>query len=242
MSILAIDTATRRVGVGVGDARGLLASLEVGGPAAEGPPRHAEVLAPAIESVCARAGVAIRSLSAIAVSIGPGMFTGLRVGVTTAKALGHALGVPLIPVASLDLVAAPLRHVGTGLIVPMIDARRNEVYAAFYRPVPGGIQRVSDYLLVTPDDLAAELVARGEDALLCGDGCVRFRETFAPLDRCAFAGPGYDHPSLAELVSLASARFAREEFEPARAVSPMYLRKSDAELAATGSADGRGRP
>ena len=109
MSILAIDTSTRRIGVALGNERGLLAAVEIGGPASEGPPRHAEQLAPAIDWVFAQAGVSVATVSAVAVSIGPGMFTGLRVGVTTAKALGHALDVPLIPVPSLDLVASPLQ-------------------------------------------------------------------------------------------------------------------------------------
>ena len=112
--------------------------------------------------------------SAIAVGIGPGMFTGLRVGVTTAKVLAPALRIPVIPIPSLDLLAYPLRHSRT-LVVPAIDARRNELYYAIYRSVPGGVQRVSDYELGTPDDLAGELEARGEEALLCGDGVAALR-------------------------------------------------------------------
>jgi tRNA threonylcarbamoyladenosine biosynthesis protein TsaB len=159
------------------------------------------------------------------------MFTGLRVGVTTAKTLGSALDVPLIPVPSLDLIAYPLRYSDVGLVVPTIDARRHEVYYALYRPVPGGVQRVSDYTLATPDDLTAELSARGEDAILCGDGVLRFRADFEGHDLCALAGPGHSTPDLTALLELAAARFAREQFEPASAVLPMYLRKSDAELA-----------
>ena len=68
------------------------------------------------------------------------MFTGLRVGVTTAKVLALALRIPVIPIPSLDLLAYPLRH-SRSLVVPAIDARRHEVYYAIYRPVPGGVQR-----------------------------------------------------------------------------------------------------
>ena len=106
------------------------------------------------------------------------MFTGLRVGVTTAKVLAQALRIPVIPIPSLDLLAYPLRHSRT-LVVPAIDARRNELYYAIYRPVPGGVQRVSEYELGTPEDLAGELEARGEEALLCGDGALRFAAVFA---------------------------------------------------------------
>ena len=97
-------------------------------------PRHAELLAPAIDVRCAsRPGSRVDHLSAIAVGVGPGMFTGLRVGVTTAKVLAQALRIPVIPIPSLDLLAYPLRH-SRALVVPAIDARRHEVYYALYRP------------------------------------------------------------------------------------------------------------
>ena len=151
----------------------MLARVELGGHADTGPPRHAERLAPAIEYCCEQIGASLDHVSAIAVGIGPGMFTGLRVGVTTAKVLAQALRIPMIPVPSLDLLAYPLRH-AHALVVPAIDARRNELYYALYRAVPGGVQRASEYEVGTPDDLVAELEARGEEALLCGDGALRF--------------------------------------------------------------------
>jgi tRNA threonylcarbamoyladenosine biosynthesis protein TsaB len=230
MTLLALDTSTRRVGVAIGDGRGVRALLEIGGATDGGPPRHAEELAPAIQYVVERAGADLSNLSAVAVAIGPGMFTGLRVGVTTAKVLALALRIPVVTVTSLDLLAYPLRHAGR-LVVPVMDARRHEVYYAMYRPVPGGIQRVGDYELGAIDDVTAELAARGEEALLCGDGAVRFVDAFADLDRVELAGPGFCAPSLAALVELGVARFEREEFCPPADVVPLYLRRSDAELA-----------
>jgi tRNA threonylcarbamoyladenosine biosynthesis protein TsaB len=229
--ILGLDTATRRVGVVLANEHGLLGRVELGGTAGTSPPRHAETLAPAIAWCCERSGVALAQVSAVAVGIGPGMFTGLRVGVTTAKVLAQTLRVPVIPVPSLDLLAYPLRY-ARRLVVATIDARRNELYWAIYRQVPGGVQRVSDYELGTPDDLVAELEARGEDALVCGDGSVRFADAFAPLGRrVELAGPAHASPSLSALAELALARYEREEFSVAVDVLPMYLRRSDAELA-----------
>ncbi len=159
------------------------------------------------------------------------MFTGLRVGVTTAKVLAQSLRVPVIPVPSLDLLAYPLRY-ARRLVVATIDARRHELYWAIYRPVPGGVQRVSEYELGTPDDLVGELEARGEDALVCGDGSLRFDEAFAPLgSQVELAGPAHASPSLSALAELATARYEREEFCAPAEVLPMYLRQSDAELA-----------
>lgn len=230
MLLLGLDTATRRVGVVLGDEHGLLGRVELGSTSATSPPRHAETLAPAIAWCCERCGVELSQLSAIAVGIGPGMFTGLRVGVTTAKVLAQSLRIPVVPIPSLDLLAYPLRY-SRRLVVATIDARRLELYWAIYRQVPGGVQRVSEYSLGTPDDLVADLQALGEDALLCGDGSVRFAEAFAPLgSRVELAGPAHTSPSLSALVELARARYEREEFCAASEVLPMYLRQSDAEL------------
>lgn len=230
MLLLGIETATRRVGVVLASEDGMLGRIELGGHSDNGPPRHAECLVPAIEYLCGQTETPLDRVSAIAVGVGPGMFTGLRVGVTTAKVLAQALRVPMIPIPSLDLLAYPLRH-AHGLVVPAIDARRNEVYYALYRTVPGGVQRASDYEIGSPDDLVAELEARGEEALLCGDGALRFASAFADVKRTELAGPAHAAPSLAALSELAIARYQREEFCAPDDVLPLYLRKSDAELA-----------
>jgi tRNA threonylcarbamoyladenosine biosynthesis protein TsaB len=231
MLLLGLDTATRRVGVVLANEQGMLGRVELGGTADTAPPRHAETLAPAIAWCCERCGVELTQLSAVAVGIGPGMFTGLRVGVTTAKVLAQSLRVPVIAIPSLDLLAYPLRY-ARRLVVATIDARRNELYWAVYRQVPGGVQRVSEYELGTPDDLVAELEARGEDALLCGDGSLRFTAAFEPLGgRVELAGPAHASPSLSALAELARARYEREDFCAPSEVLPMYLRRSDAEIA-----------
>jgi tRNA threonylcarbamoyladenosine biosynthesis protein TsaB len=231
MLLLGLDTATRRVGVVLADEHGMLGRVELGSTFASAQPRHAEMLAPAIAWCCEQCGVDVDQVSAIAVGIGPGMFTGLRVGVTTAKILAQAQRVPVIAIPSLDLLAYPLRY-ARRLVVATIDARRHELYWAMYRHVPGGVQRVSDYELAAPEDLVAEIEARGEDALVCGDGALRFADAFAPLDRrVELAGPAHASPSLTALIELARARYEREDFCAPSEVLPMYLRRSDAELA-----------
>jgi tRNA threonylcarbamoyladenosine biosynthesis protein TsaB len=165
----------------------------------------------------------------VAVDVGPGLFTGLRVGVATAKALAFALRVPMIGVASLDLLAFPVRF-SNRLIVAAIDARRGELYYAFYRQVPGGVQRLGDHLLGTPDDLASELLATGEEVLLVGDGAHRYAEAFEGLARVEIVDAGSSHPSAASLVQLAHAQALREEFERPEVIEPIYLRRPDAEI------------
>jgi tRNA threonylcarbamoyladenosine biosynthesis protein TsaB len=191
--------------------------------------RHAEQLAPAIKYACTETGVRLEQLAAIAVGIGPGLFTGLRVGVTTARTMAQALRIPVIPVSSLDLVAYPLRHAGRRIVV-VLDARRREVFHAAYQPVPGGVQRDSEYGVGPVRDLVADLDATGEEVLLAGDGVARYRKELSELERAEEAGPGFDAPNIGALVELATGRFEREEFSAPWDVLPMYLRASDAEL------------
>ena len=116
MLILGIETATQKVSCALGGHEGVLGLFEV----ARGR-RHAESLTLAIEFVCGQADVTLGELGAIAVDVGPGLFTGMRVGIATAKAMAHALRVPVVPVASLDLLALPLRYADR-LIAAVIDA------------------------------------------------------------------------------------------------------------------------
>jgi tRNA threonylcarbamoyladenosine biosynthesis protein TsaB len=222
--VLAIDTATTRVSAAIGDRGALLGEVSLAGGR-----RHAELLAPAIRYLCDELDVSPVRLAAIAVDVGPGLFTGLRVGVTTAKTMAYALRVPVVGIASLDLVAYPLRH-SSRLVVTVLDARRHEVFCASYRPVPGGVQRVSEYEVRHPAELVAELEAGTDELLLAGDGVDAYRDEFASLDHAELAGPDYVAPSLAALVQLATARVEREEFEPASQLRPLYLRTSDAEI------------
>ena len=112
-----------------------------------------------------------------------------------------------------------------------IDARRHELYWAIYQPVQGGVQRLSEYELGDPSELVAELEARGQDAILCGDGVLHFPDVFTPMGRRAeIAGPAHASPSLAALAELARARYEREDFCAPEQVLPLYLRMSDAEI------------
>jgi tRNA threonylcarbamoyladenosine biosynthesis protein TsaB len=223
--ILGIETATQQVGCALGGVEGLFASFH----AARGR-RHAETLVPAIEFVCAQARIPLSEVSVVAVDIGPGLFTGLRVGLATAKSLAQALRIPVIGLSSLDLLAHQVRH-SNRLIVPVIDARRGEVFSAFYRHVPGGVQRLSEFHVGTAEDLGNELLARREDALLIGDGAHRYADALSgDVAFVEFGTTSNLYPSATDLVELAHARAIREEFVQPWELRAMYLRKADAEI------------
>jgi tRNA threonylcarbamoyladenosine biosynthesis protein TsaB len=238
MLILGIETATEQVSVAIGGHEGVLGLVEV----CRGR-RHAETLAPAIEFVCTQADVRLDEISVVAVDVGPGLFTGMRVGLASAKALAQALRVPMIGMSSLDLLAYPLRHTGR-TVVAVIDARKGELFYAFYRPVPGGVQRVLEPRCGTIDDLIAEVMARRDDVICVGDGALRHRDEIIGELRCEVAEQFLSRPSAAPLVQLAHARALREEWVNPWEIQPLYLRLPDAQInwsvRATGSTDNTG--
>jgi tRNA threonylcarbamoyladenosine biosynthesis protein TsaB len=188
-------------------------------------------VAPALERLLGWTGVSLAHVGGIAVGIGPGLFTGLRVGVETGKSLAQVLHAPIVGLPSLDSLAFGMRH-ARRLIAAVIDARRGEVFYAFYRPVPGGVTRESDHAVASPDHLAADIQATGEEVLLVGNGAILYRKSLEDLGSgVEFASPAFGSPHASALVELSIPRFVREEFDRPYDVVPLYLRKSDAEIA-----------
>jgi tRNA threonylcarbamoyladenosine biosynthesis protein TsaB len=224
MLILGITTSTAQVGCAIGGHEGVLGAVH----SMRGR-RHAESLIPAIEFLCHQTRVELREIGAIAVDVGPGMFTGLRVGVAAAKALAHARRLPVIGVASLDLLAFPLRHTNRR-IVCAIDAGRGELFSAAYRQSPGGVQRITAPEVGSPADLASDLLAMDDEVLLAGDGALRHREAFEGIRRLELADHGDAYPRAGSLVQLAHPQALREEFVNPVELTPIYLRKPDAEI------------
>lgn len=223
--ILGIETAVERVGVAVGDGRGVLASAELSSDR-----RHAESLAPMISFVLTQAGLAPSDLSAVAVDVGPGLFTGMRVGIATADAMAWALEIPVVGVCSLDALALDAGS-GDKTVAVALDARRGEVYWALHRPsVAGGEPvRIVEPRVSSPEDLAVHLADRAEDVTCAGTGFLRHAEVFsAPwMD---VLGASCSAPSAGAVVRIAAHRVAVDATVPAGGVEPVYLRAPDAEI------------
>jgi tRNA threonylcarbamoyladenosine biosynthesis protein TsaB len=223
MLILGIETATERVSVAVGGHEGVIALFEV----TKGR-RHVETLVPAIEFLLRQADIDLDEISVVAVDVGPGLFTGMRVGLAAAKSIAQALRVPMIGISSLDLLAFPVRHTDR-VVVPVIDARKNEVFFAMYRQVPGGLQQVAEPAVGPVEELVADLLARSQDALCVGDGALRYREEILDGFHCEISGDDA-YPSAGPLVQLAHARALREEWVNPWEIEPIYLRAPDAQI------------
>lgn len=224
MLILGVTTATHQVGCAIGGHEGVLASAH----SARGK-RHAETLVPSIDFVRRQARVDLSEISVVAVDIGPGLFTGLRVGIAAAKAMAHALRAPMVGISSLDLLAWPVRRTERE-IVAVVDARRGEVFHARYKGTPGGVQRLTEPVVANPAELRAELQASDTEFLLVGDGALRYAEEWDDMVRIEVAEQFLAHPSAASLVQLAHARAIREDFVQPWQLEPLYLRPPDAEI------------
>jgi tRNA threonylcarbamoyladenosine biosynthesis protein TsaB len=224
MLILGIETATAQVGVAIGGHEGVLAQAH-----SSRSRRHAENLTPSIDFVARQARIELTEIGCVAVDVGPGLFTGLRVGVAAAKAMAHALRVPMIGVSSLDLLAFPVRF-SHKLIVAAIDARRGELFYAFYRAVPGGVQRITGPQVGSPADLESDVLVAGDECLLVGDGPLRYLDELGSLTRVELADSGFAYPTASSLVQLAHARALREDWVNGWDLEPLYLRKPDAEI------------
>ena len=218
--VIGIDTATPVTSVAAGSEAGVLAAMSVRNDRA-----HAELLVPMVREVLERSGLDHTALAGIAVGTGPGLFTGLRVGVSSAKALAQAWRLPIVAVPSLDLLAFACRQ-AERLVCAVIDGRRGELFAADRIGVPYG-RYASDHRVLRPDALADELEALGEPVLLCGEGALRYSATFERLGKARLAGVDRAAPSAESAVQLALPRLERGEVTPPLEVRPLYLRRPD---------------
>ncbi|MBK5229074.1 MAG: tRNA (adenosine(37)-N6)-threonylcarbamoyltransferase complex dimerization subunit type 1 TsaB [Actinobacteria bacterium] len=221
MLVLGIETSTPQASVAIGSEQGVIASAMVSRGAS-----YNEFLLPAIRFCLDQAGIDYRNLGGVAVSLGPGLFTGMRVGVATAKALAQALSVPICGMPSLDLVAYEVRYSPRTICVAL-DARRGEVFTAFYRSSPGGIQRMSPYGIEKPEQLAIGLGSRIEEVLLVGNGALLYKEEFEDLGSVVELGTmSHAFPNAQALVELTVPRMFREDFDSLYDLKPLYLRHS----------------
>ena len=226
MLILGIETSTPQTTVALGNEHGIVGSALISTSRA-----NHEMVVPTVRQLLRWAELDPAALTGVAVGLGPGLFTGMRVGVATAKSLAQVLGIPLVGMASLDLVAFSYRY-GRRLICSTVDARRKEIFHAFYRPVPGGVSRETPFQAASADALAAELEARAEDVLVVGNGALVYRRTLERAgNHVEIASAAHAFPAATALVELAIPRFEREEFDRVYDVQPLYVRKSDAEIA-----------
>jgi tRNA threonylcarbamoyladenosine biosynthesis protein TsaB len=225
MLVLAVETSTPQSTVAIGTEQGVIGTVLLSWSRG-----HSEIVVPAVERLLEWSELRIDQLGGVAVGLGPGLFTGLRVGVSTARGLAQVLGLPVVGIGSLDVLAFSVRH-SRSRIGAVTDGKRGEVFYAFYRPVPGGVARETELAVGPPERLAAELEASGEEHLLVGGGALLYRRVFqevgTPLEFASFSRA---FPHAESLLELSLPRFHREETSRPEEVLPQYVRKSDAQI------------
>jgi tRNA threonylcarbamoyladenosine biosynthesis protein TsaB len=219
MRVLALETSTLAGGVALLDGDRLVAEyvLDVS-------VMHSERLIGAVDRVLGDAGWDRDGLTGLAVAIGPGSFTGLRVGVSTAKGLALGLGVPLAAVPTLDAMAACVPW-AMWPVCPVLDARKGEVYASLYRRTAEGPRREWEYEALGPEELDARLDRLGSRVIVCGDGARLVRSAAAVA-----LPPPARVPSPATVGALGVERLRLGDTVKPADLAPLYLRPSEAEL------------
>ncbi|HBZ63103.1 MAG TPA: tRNA (adenosine(37)-N6)-threonylcarbamoyltransferase complex dimerization subunit type 1 TsaB [Lachnospiraceae bacterium] len=191
---------------------------------------HSQTLMPMIAEMLSMAGTEPGELDAVAVSEGPGSFTGLRIGASIAKGLAWTLKIPIIPVSSLMGLAANVETPGQ-IVCPIMDARRNQVYTAVYETTETLPVQLAEPDVIPIEDALARAEQAGEQIVFLGDGVPVFRTRILEKigNQCRFVTPTRRYQSAASIALLGQYLYEKEAYVQAEQFAPVYLRKSQAE-------------
>ncbi len=224
MPILAIDTATLVSGVALATADTLIAELTL-----QTKKTHSELLMPHIAQVLQMAEVDKHALRAVAVSIGPGSFTGLRIGLATAKALAYALKIPLVGVPTLPALAFACPIPGV-VLSPMLDAQKGNVYQASYRWHNRELQELVPPRVIAFTDVLKELAAMDTPVLLLGESAAAYREVIQARGMpVMLAEPHLIMSRAGSTAVLAHRLLDNGKISDPFTLEPLYIRRSEAE-------------
>jgi tRNA threonylcarbamoyladenosine biosynthesis protein TsaB len=223
VKLLAVDTSTRACSVAVVDQDRLACEITTGPTGT-----HSTHLMSLIRMALTVAEMELQGLDGLAVCVGPGSFTGLRIGVSTVKGLAFATAKPVAGVSSLESLAQPCLP-WPHLICAMLDARQDEVYAARYRARDGCLEREGREAVLSLEDA---LNGIHEACLFVGDGARRYRGPIGSKlgPQALFPAPSQDIIRASTVAALAQRQFAGKEIEDLDHLVPRYLRQSEAEL------------
>ena len=230
MKLLGIETATAASSVALVEDRHVVASSQRVDRTG-----HGRFLVSALDFCFDQAGWTPGDLDVVVVDTGPGLFTGIRVGLATAQGLAATLGIPVMGASALDALALRAAT-GRRHIWSVIDVRRGEVAVAGYRPVPGGAVMDAQPELVTYEHLRGILESDPDDTLIVGEWQVLPGDVLRGLHRVRTGRPRY--PSATAIADLAAGRAERDEFPHADDVRPFYMREPDVSLTSKNLGEG----
>ncbi len=227
MRLLAVDTSTLTGAVALLDDDVVVAEWRLNIAVT-----HGERLLSTVDTLLRAARWKLEEVDALAVAVGPGSFTGLRIGVSTVKSLAFATGKPLMGVPTLDALAWTLPFAAP-LVCPILDAKKGEVYTALYRTAAGRLERLSAYRALDPRRLGEELAEEPQRRVVfVGDGVSPSQPLLSSMlgEAACFAPPALRLPSAVSVGELARMALDRGETADPATLVPLYVRRSEAEL------------
>lgn len=227
MLLLAVETSTARSSVALATEDGVQAASELGRDR-----RHGEFVAPAIAELLHHLGAEVGDLTAVAAGTGPGLYTGLRVGLVTAATIAGTRALPCVGITGPDALAHRVRHTDRSIAVAL-DARRKEVYLATYEPGADGATVAREVAVGTPAEAAEALAVDGGRVLLVGDGAGPVVDALAGREDApdvALGGPDTAQPTAADLALLGVAAVRAGAVGGVEVLRPLYLRDADARI------------
>ena len=225
MRVLGLDSATNVASVAIVEDQKLLAEVTFNSKK-----NHSARLMPMLAWMLEEVQLTLDDLSGFAVAVGPGSFTGLRIGLATVKGLAHVKNKPVLAVPTLDGLAANLEG-NRGLICPILNARKNEVYTALYRWDGSENRRLTNYMAVNLETLVAYIEKEGDEVTFLGDGVPVYQETLLKmLPNARFAPSSNAICRGAQIARLGLEKLERGEVADYYSLEPLYIRESEAEV------------
>ncbi|MGF7184272.1 tRNA threonylcarbamoyladenosine biosynthesis protein TsaB [Desulfitispora alkaliphila] len=227
MLVLGIDAATKVATVGLSSEDKLIGEnyLHVES-------NHSENLMPLIDQLISSCGVAKEDITGVAVSTGPGSFTGLRIAMSIAKGLAQTLEIPIVGIPTLDGLAHKMMGFN-GVICPILDARKGEVYTCLYSGTTDTLEKTSSYMAVSIEELANMMEPIDKPIYFLGDAIPEFKEKILALlnhKEIYFSPQPNSMPSGGQIAWLGKNLILKEEVDDLHKLTPMYLRESEAQV------------
>ena len=225
MKILAVDTSSAVAAVAVMNEKELLGEYILNNNRT-----HSQKLVVMIDAVMKNLGMSPDEIDVYAASSGPGSFTGLRIGITTVKAMAYAADKPVVSIPALDALAYNVPNTDA-IVCPMMDARNSQVYTTLYKSENGVQVNITEYMGLPVEELTQIIKGKNSDVLFVGDGVLLHKDYLKSRlgDRCHFPPPYLLQQRASAVAQLALARAAEGRLESCFDMVPFYLRNSQAE-------------
>ncbi len=223
MVILGVETSTFATGIAVVEG-----DRVVGESYLDKGPSHSEKLLPTIDWILNETGIDKTELNALAVSVGPGSFTALRIGISAVKGLAYSLSIPVAGVSTLEIIASNFSNVSYP-ICTVVDAKKNEIYTAFFDQSRNEVCRLREDTTMTPGELVGEIK---EKTLFTGSGALLYRDFLEDNlgDIAIFSSNELGLPRASNCALLGARKLRCYGSDNTLELTPLYLRKSDAEI------------